>query len=136
MRLGAFNNKRSRHPPCGRKRGELEGKHVTFRFLGSLAPPLEIHSFVMATAKLPYNDIQRLCDQHPKPANVIFQYGTAGFRTMYVFTSRGATISNSVTRQRNSPRVRLVQGGYSGCPSEQKVRWEDHRCHGHSLPQP
>ena len=28
--------------------------------------------------------IRALADQHPKPPNVLFQYGTAGFRTLYV----------------------------------------------------
>lgn len=28
--------------------------------------------------------IRKLSDQHPKPDNLHFQYGTAGFRTLYV----------------------------------------------------
>lgn len=31
---------------------------------------------------LPVDAIQSLADQHPKPPNVLFQYGTAGFRTL------------------------------------------------------
>ena len=43
---------------------------------------------------LPVDTIKVLSDQHPKPANIRFQYGTAGFRTLYVQifpmrTSRG-----------------------------------------------
>ena len=33
-----------------------------------------------------WNELRRLCDLHPKPAQIRFQYGTAGFRTLYVHT--------------------------------------------------
>ena len=35
-------------------------------------------------AALPIAEIRRLSDLHPKPKNVQFQYGTAGFRTLQV----------------------------------------------------
>jgi len=36
---------------------------------------------------LPVKAIKSLSDLHPKPADIRFQYGTAGFRTMYVQTA-------------------------------------------------
>lgn len=35
-------------------------------------------------SSLPVETIASLADQHPKPAHITFQYGTAGFRTLYV----------------------------------------------------
>lgn len=35
-------------------------------------------------SSLPVDAIKSFADQHPKPPNVHFQYGTAGFRTLYV----------------------------------------------------
>lgn len=32
-------------------------------------------------------EVKRLSDLHPKPDHIRFQYGTAGFRTLYVATS-------------------------------------------------
>lgn len=38
-------------------------------------------------ASLPVEAIAHFSELHPKPHNVIFSYGTAGFRTEYVFVT-------------------------------------------------
>jgi phosphoacetylglucosamine mutase len=37
-------------------------------------------------ATLNVEEVNRLSELHPKPAHVRFQYGTSGFRTLYVTT--------------------------------------------------
>jgi phosphoacetylglucosamine mutase len=38
-------------------------------------------------ATIDVEEVRRLSDLHPKPALIRFQYGTAGFRTLYVWPS-------------------------------------------------
>ena len=38
-------------------------------------------------AALPVDDIRRLSDLHPKPVDIGYQYGTAGFRTSCVLAT-------------------------------------------------
>jgi hypothetical protein len=58
-----------------------------------------------------FDEIQRLSEQHPKPAHIRFQYGTAGFRTMYVSVYQSRLISQTLTfAQWKSARLRFVQG--------------------------
>ncbi len=45
---------------------------------------------------LPVSSIRALADLHPKPSNLKFQYGTAGFRTLYVTGSTYIRLSFKV----------------------------------------
>lgn len=63
---------------------------------------------------LPVEAIQALSDRHPKPSHLHFQYGTAGFRTLYVLFRRNESVLMVYIVQGEQPGIRYVQGWNSG----------------------
>ena len=49
-----------------------------------LATDSDSDTYSSLIMSLPVEAIQTLADEHPKPSRLHFQYGTAGFRTLYV----------------------------------------------------
>lgn len=47
---------------------------------------LDHRLFALAMLKFPLEEIKKYSNLHPKPTDVRYQYGTAGFRTLYVNT--------------------------------------------------
>lgn len=87
-------------------------------------------------SSLPIDTIKPLADLHPKPSDVRFQYGTAGFRTLCVHPNLIEYTSHLRHKQGKCLGLRPLQGRHHCGSTQQETRWQNHRCNGDRLPQP
>ena len=86
--------------------------------------PLYTHNprtrYPSTMSTVPVDAIRPLADRHQKPSHLRFQYGTAGFRTLYVCRCR-VTSAKLIMRQcqRGEPGIRHVQS-WRACWSAQQ----------------
>lgn len=75
---------------------------------------------------LPVAAIAEGANLYPKPHNIQFQYGTAGFRMPYVMRYiMGVYCLRFGIKQRFSTPFSPIQGWHSGCFEKQETGWEN-----------